>query len=386
MQQTEPIRKNNASLKQKKGKADWIIFFLTYMLVLIGLLMVYSSSSIQAQFDRNSNYDSMFFLKKQFKFVILGTIALFIGYKINYRLYKKFAWYIYGLNIFLLVLTRFTPLGTISSGGKRWLNLGFMSFQTSEFSKFAIIIIIAYFISQNKNRMNRKSSIIIPLVFAGITFLLILIQPSLSAGLILMITAIAMLFIGGMSYFHTFVLFVTGVLGTYIMSKSAAYRQDRINSYLDPFNDITGKGYQIVNSILAIASGNLMGVGYGKSTQKYFYIPQPQNDFIFSIYAEEFGFIGCILLIALFLVLIYRIFSLFISVEDVFAKMIVAGIGLLIGIQMFLHIAVVSGLVPNTGIGLPFISYGGTSIMMFLFMIGILLNISKNRKALQKIK
>lgn len=389
MQNDRPIQGVKVTAKKRKKTnlgTDFGILVLTYILVIIGLAMIYSSSSIQAQFDAAAKNDSMYFLTTQLKYVLLGTIGLFVTHHfIDYRLYKKFYRQIYLLNILLLFLTKFSPLGRSSNNAQRWIYMG-IRFQTSEFSKLATVIVVAALITRYRRRMKDISSIIVPLGLSAVTFFLIYLQPSFSAGLIVMITTVAMLFIGGMSISHTLGLFVFGSLGAFIMAKSASYRVDRLESYLDPFKDMSGDGYQIANSILAIASGNISGVGYGKSIQKYFYIPEPQNDFIFAIIAEEFGLLGSLMLIALFLVLIYRIFSLFMSVEDVFAKMMVAGIGVLIGLQMFMNIAVASGLIPNTGVGLPFISYGGTSIIIFLTMIGILLNISKHRKAVKKVR
>ena len=389
MQNDRQIQGVKVTAKKRKKtnlETDFGILVLTYILVIIGLAMIYSSSSIQAQFDAAAKNDSMYFLTTQLKYVLLGTIGLFVTHHfIDYRLYKKFYRQIYLLNILLLFLTKFSPLGRSSNNAQRWIYMG-IRFQTSEFSKLATVIVVAALITRYRRRMKDISSIIVPLGLSAVTFFLIYLQPSFSAGLIVMITTVAMLFIGGMSISHTLGLLVFGSLGAFIMAKSASYRVDRLESYLDPFKDMSGDGYQIANSILAIASGNISGVGYGKSIQKYFYIPEPQNDFIFAIIAEEFGLLGSLMLIALFLVLIYRIFSLFMSVEDIFAKMMVAGIGVLIGLQMFMNIAVASGLIPNTGVGLPFISYGGTSIIIFLTMIGILLNISKHRKAVKKVR
>lgn len=389
MQNDRQIQGVKVTAKKRKKtnlETDFGILVLTYILVIIGLAMIYSSSSIQAQFDAAAKNDSMYFLTTQLKYVLLGTIGLFVTHHfIDYRLYKKFYRQIYLLNILLLFLTKFSPLGRSSNNAQRWIYMG-IRFQTSEFSKLATVIVVAALITRYRRRMKDISSIIVPLGLSAVTFFLIYLQPSFSAGLIVMITTVAMLFIGGMSISHTLGLLVFGSLGAFIMAKSASYRVDRLESYLDPFKDMSGDGYQIANSILAIASGNISGVGYGKSIQKYFYIPEPQNDFIFAIIAEEFGLLGSLMLIALFLVLIYRIFSLFMSVEDIFAKMMVSGIGVLIGLQMFMNIAVASGLIPNTGVGLPFISYGGTSIIIFLTMIGILLNISKHRKAVKKVR
>lgn len=369
------MQKQDMQKRIKRRKIDYSIFIIVYILVLIGILMIFSASSVQAKIEKGN---SMHFLKMQFIYVILGSFAMFIVSNINYKLYKKFAIPLYVINIGLLIITLI--FGTTINDAKRWIVVYGFSFQASEFSKFACIVMTAYLIDKNKNHMKDIKSIIGPLFFVGITFLLIYKQPSFSAGLTIVIVAVVMLFIAGMTWFHTGVLTIGGIIGAFILATVVGYRSDRIEAFLDPFSNTSDRGWQIVNSIYAIASGGIWGSGFGKSTQKYFYISQPQNDFIFAVMAEEFGFVRCLMFIFLYMYLIFRIFRLFVSIKDTFGKMLSAGIGLQIGLQMFMNLGVATGGIPNTGVGLPFISYGGTSVMMFLIMTGVLLNISKYRE------
>lgn len=364
------------STGSKKRKIDLTILLPMVILVAFGVMMIFSVTSVGTT---SSGILELEELNSHGIFVILGFIVLIIFTNINYRIYYPLAYLIFGINILLLVLTRFTPLGITSNNAIRWLNLGF-SVQTSEISKLANIIIIARIIKDNKNKMGDIRVIGKALLFMFVSFSLVVIQPSLSAALTMAIVTVAMLFMGGMSIFSTLVLFAGGVAGSLLLVIIQPYRLERLNTYLNPFEDPSGSGWQIINSIFAIASGGLTGAGFGKGIQKYFYIIEPQNDFIFACIAEEWGFFGSIGIIFLYLYMIYRIFVLFEETPDIFPQMLVAGIGTQIGIQAFMNIAVASSLIPNTGVGLPFISSGGSSMIIFMAMIGILLNISKERR------
>ena len=208
---------------------------------------------------------------------------------------------------------------------------------------------------------------------------IIFIQPSFSASMTIAMTCFITLFIGGMNMIHVLALMILGGIGAFAMSTLKGYRVDRLRSFLDPFADMGDKGWQVANSLFAISSGGMFGVGFGKSAQKYFYISQPQNDFIFAVIAEELGFFMSLGIIFVFMVLIFKMFRVALQTRDLFGRMLVIGIAVQIGVQVFLNIGVATSSVPNTGVGLPFISYGGTSILMFLFMTGVVLNVSRNR-------
>ena len=365
--------------REPEKRIDYIMLITVILLVIIGVLMIFSASSVQASYEYN---DSTKFLRSQLQFAAIGFVFMYIASKVNYKIYKDYVFIIYIFNIILLILT-LSPLGVSVAGAKRWLNVGFR-FQTSEFSKFACIVTTAYFINLNKYTMHKLKSVIIPIGFLILNCALIYVQPSFSAMSIILMVGLIMIFVGGMSVKFMLISAVPFGVGIITLMMKQQYRMARLMSFLDPFKDTSGRDWQISNSIYAMASGGLFGVGFGKSTQKYFYISQPQNDFIFAVIAEEFGFLMSVLLIFIYVFLIFRIFRLFVDTKDTFGKMLVCGIGLQLGLQTIMNIGVATSTLPNTGIGLPFISYGGTSIIMFLSMTGVLLNISKYRVSKRK--
>ena len=249
-----------------------------------------------------------------------------------------------------------------------------------------MIITTAFFIDKYREKISTLDKLFVSVCALVLPLLLIIKQPSFSAMMTIALTNILMLFIGGMSMFVIFLGLLVGGILAFILILIAPYRMKRLTTYLNPFSDPNGAGWQIINSFYAISSGGILGRGFGKSTQKYFYISQPQNDFIFAVIAEELGLIRSMLIILLYVVLIFKIFRLSLNIDDIFAKMLVLGIALQTGVQVVLNIGVATGLLPNTGVGLPFISYGGTSVVMFLIMFGILLNVSKHRKVTIKNK
>ena len=375
-------QQNNSKTMVKSGKIDCSILIIVYILVFIGILMIFSASSVQAQILNNS---STHFLKKQCIYVFLGTIALIIVSNIDYRIYKKNVFLIYFINIVLLVLT-LSPLGVTINDAQRWIGVGSFTLQTSDFTKIAMIITTAFFIDKYREKISTLDKLFVSVCALVLPLLLIIKQPSFSAMMTIALTNILMLFIGGMSMFVIFLGLLVGGILAFILILIAPYRMKRLTTYLNPFSDPNGAGWQIINSFYAISSGGILGRGFGKSTQKYFYISQPQNDFIFAVIAEELGLIRSMLIILLYVVLIFKIFRLSLNIDDIFAKMLVLGIALQTGVQVVLNIGVATGLLPNTGVGLPFISYGGTSVVMFLIMFGILLNVSKHRKVTIKNK
>lgn len=369
-------KKRIKTSKTKKYGTDYSIILPVLALIIVGIFMIFSASSIQA---RVTNGDELFFLKRQVIYVLAGFIVMIMASRIPFKFYHDNAMILYIISVILLILTRFTPLGAEINETKRWIVIDRISFQPSELTKFANIVFLAFFIKFNNNRMRRLDTLIRAIIIIIIPFMLILIQPSFSAALTIGATGFVMLFISGISLFHTLSITIIGVIGATLLALAKPYRVERLMTFMNPFENVSNEGWQVVNSLLAIASGGINGVGYGKSIQKFFYISQPQNDFIFAVIAEEFGFIGSIFIIIIYIFLLFRIFVLFENTKDVFASIIVLGIGLQIGIQMFMNIAVAISLIPNTGVGLPFISYGGTSVVIFMGMVGVLLNISRNR-------
>ena len=284
------------------------------------------------------------------------------------------------VNILLLLMTRFSPLGIELNYAKRWLDIGFSTLMTSEVTKFACIIMTATIISNRKNLINNPSTIIQPFIYVGLSVLLIIIQPDLSTSVTILFVTFGMLFIAGMHYIYVLGIAGMGIFGIILLILFEPYRLKRFTTFLDPFKDPLGNGYQVIQSLYALGSGGIFGLGLGKSRQKFFYLPEPQNDFIFAIIGEELGYIGGIFVLILFAFLILRCLQLVVKAPDMFSSMLVAGITLQIGIQVLINIGVATSSIPNTGLPLPFISYGGTSLDIFMCAMGIILNVSRYSK------
>lgn len=286
-----------------------------------------------------------------------------------------------GIIAVILLILVLTPLGIEANGAKRWLGVGALSLQPAEIAKFATIIITAKLIEKKYDDIKSLTKGIIPLlIIPGIFFVLIMLQPNMStAGTIILVTFV-MIFVAGMNMKIVGVMFASGIGLFLALGLTSEYRLKRILSFLDPFQDPLGSGYQVIQGLYALGSGGLFGMGLGKSQQKWFYIPEPQNDFIFAIIGEELGLVGCAVVIMLFVLLVYRCVRIALKCSNIFACMVVIGIGGQIGIQAALNIAVATSSMPVTGVALPFISYGGTSLIIFMSAIGIILNISKHVK------
>lgn len=367
-------RKKNT---EKKKAVDFTLFLSIMILVFIGIIMVFSASWPEAMQKFDNGYH---FLTRQVVFAGLGFFVIIVLMNIDYRYYKKFALPIFIMAIILGLLI-FSPLGDESKGARRWLILFGFRFMPSDIIKLASIIFFAAFLSNKKERISTLLYGTIPaLMIIGVSCGLIYFQKDLGTTVTLAGTMMAMFFIAGMSLPHLFALGASacGLLYGAITSDGNEYRLERVTAFMDPFADKLDTGWQAVQSLYAIGSGGLFGLGLGKSRQKFFYIPESYNDFIFSIIGEELGFLGSLLVMFLLLIVIWRGIVIALKVEDRFGCFLATGIIALIAIQSLIHIAVVTSSIPTTGITLPFISYGGTSLVMNMAAIGILLNISRH--------
>ena len=310
-----------------------------------------------------------------------------------YHIYKKFYWPVYWISIGILLLVLIPGLGSESGGATRWIDLGFLRFQPSEITKVGLIIFFAGYLTDHKNDLRDfKKGFLLPLVFLAIPVLIALfIQNHLSVGIVMSLITIVMMLVAGCRLFHFVAtgLVVGGAgaaaLVTYLstagdQASDLSFRFGRILNFMDPWQDATGLGWQTIQGLYAIGSGGLFGVGLGESKQKYLYVSEPQNDFIFAILAEELGFVGCLVVIALFALFIWRGIIIAMKSSDMFGSLLATGITTLVMVQAALNIAVVTNSMPNTGISLPFFSAGGTALIILLAMCGILLNISRSKE------
>lgn len=369
--------------KPRRNQVDFILLITTLMLVFIGFIMVFSSSWPDAM--GHPYNDGYHFIKRQIAFGVIGFVFMVIIMNIDYRVWRRNSFMIYLLSLATVALL-FTPLGKEHLGARRWVNLGIIGFMPGDVVKLGSIIFFANFLANKKRSIREFNEGFIPaMMVIGISLVSIYIQRDLGTTLTLAGTMMAMFVVAGMNMFY--LLPITGgasALAIIVFRKAAAdpnsknaFRVRRIMSFLDPFKYSQNEGYQAVQSLYALGSGGLFGLGLGKSRQKFFYIPEPYNDFIFAIIGEELGFAGVTLVIILYMILVWRGVEIAIKVKDDYGRYLATGIIALVAIQTIIHIAVVTSSIPTTGITLPFISYGGTSLVIYMAAIGILLNVSR---------
>ena len=357
----------------EKRNIDYILLFMIIILVAIGITMVFSSSYYYAL---NKWHDKFHFLKKELLWGAIGFIIMMITSVIPYRHYKVFSWTLAGMSFVLLGMT--LVVGTTYNGAQRWLNLVGVQFMPSEIAKITMIIFFAHMLSSNKYSIKKFFDLFKPyLIVIALLAYLILMQPDYSTTAVITFVLISMMFISGAKVIYFIpmigIMFLTG---WYFIVESS-YRMQRILTFLDPFSDPMGSGWQIVNSLYALGSGGIFGVGLGQSTQNKLYIPEPQNDFILATFGEEFGFVGNVFLLGIFLILIWRGIKIAKETKDNFGSLLAYGITFLIAVQTIINVGVATSSLPVTGMPLPFISFGGTSLVILMASMGILLNISK---------
>lgn len=363
-------------MKAKKPFDFWI-FMTVIILLAFGTVMVFSASGPNAY----SYYgDAYYFLKKQLQVVPLGFIAMFVAMNIDYKKLGKWSPVFLIISLVMLVLVAIPHIGIVHNGARRWLGIaGKAEVQPSEFAKLALIIFFSYSLSKRKDQLKAFFKGLFPYllligVFAG---LLLIFQSHLSATIVIALVSCIILFCAGAKIKHFALLAVPALAGIAAAIAVEPYRLARFNSFLNPWSDTKGSGWQIVNSLYAIGSGGIFGRGLGKSLQKFLYIPEPQNDFILSVLAEELGFVGVLVVLILFTILIWRGIKVSINSPDTFGSLMAIGIISLIAVQVIINVAVVTSSMPATGMPLPFFSYGGTSLIFLMSGVGILLNISR---------
>lgn len=362
----------------QKGLPDILLLIVVCSLLIVGLVMVYSSSHVWAMYKYN---DGFYFVKRQLLFAFLGVIGMFIIYFIPYYIWKKYVHIVLFVCFCMLLLVLIPGIGIVRGGAQSWIGIGTFSIQPSEFMKLGLILFLANYVTAYKKEMNTfLKGFFIPISIIFLVFMLIMVQPDFGTGVVLVATCVLIVFIAGARVIYFVYLALFGIVGFTLLILSAPYRMSRITSFLNPWEDPLGDGFQIIQSLYAIGPGKLMGVGFGNSLQKYFYLPEPQTDFIFAIIGEELGFIGATFIIILFFFLCWRGISVALHTKDMFGRYVAFGIITMIVIQVLINISVVIGLIPVTGITLPLLSYGGSSLTLSLCSIGLLLNISSYTK------
>lgn len=383
MTREEKQEKARISRIMSKGPIDLPFALLVLLLTTIGVLMVFSASFARSYYEAENPTTMValsVFLRQAF-FAAAGVVAMFVVSKIDYHWWRRWAVPLLGMAIVLLVLVIIphNPLAVTSGGATRWLNVGITTFQPSEVAKFAVILYFAATISVKKERMKTFQDGIFPyFLILGVISGLMLMEPHLSGTVLILGIGASMMFVGGISQKMVGLGVGIGVLGIAILASGVLpYGQSRIMQWKDPWAYAADEGYQTVQSLLAIGSGGLAGLGFGKGRQKLMYLPEEHNDMIFAIVCEELGFIGAALILALFCFLVLRGYWIAVHARDRFGGLLAVGIITMIAMQTFLNVAVVTNFVPNTGISLPFFSYGGTALLIQLFEMGVLLSVSR---------
>ncbi len=361
----------------RKG-TDPILLIAVLALVGIGLIMVLSASSVQSLNAFGNEYH---YFKKQLAWAVLGILALFIFSAIDYHILAKYARVLLLFAFIGLILVLIPQLGRISGGSRRWLVIGNLWIQASEIAKIVLVLYMAKYLSEKSNRFQKSfAGVLPPLLLLGVTFLLILLQPDLGTAITIGGTAVIMFFAAGIKISHLFVLGIACLPVLYYFIMGEDYRRERMLAFLNPWQDPLDTGFHIIQSLYALGSGGLFGTGFGQSKQKFYYLPAPSTDFIFAVLGEEMGFLGALLILCLFFLFAWRGFVIALNAPDLLGSLMAAGLTTMVVLQALINIAVVSGSIPITGISLPFISYGGSSLVIMMSVVGIVLNISRQAR------
>ena len=371
------FKENSFIFEKKFNKINLAIFLIVIGLGIFGCIMVYSASSYVAQYRYGNPY---FYLTKQIVGVALGAISMLVFSKINYQKLKKFKWAGVIISVILLALVFIPVVGVENYGARRWINLGFFTVQPSEFAKFAFVLFAATYLSENYQKVG-KFKTLLPVLAVGTLFcILIILEPNMSITMCMGLIMLFMLFVGGARMKHFMILGVPAAAAVPVLILIEPYRIQRFMAFLNPWANPQGEGFQLIQSLYSLGSGNLFGVGLFNSRQKYMFLPFSESDFIFSIIGEELGFFGTTILILVFAVLIFLLVKVAKNSRDRFGALLALGVSSVIAIQVIINLCVVTGMIPPTGLPLPFISAGSTSIIVFMSAVGVCLNINKNSK------
>ena len=373
----EVFRKINTDRKNKE--LDFVLVFTLLILLCVGLIALSSASSYTALVTQNN---SNYYFIRQLAFAVVGVVAMFFISQVDYKLYEKYGYIIYAIALIAMLLVFVPGLGSTVKGARRWLDLGFIGFQPSELMKPALAIAIASYISKNQSKMKHITGYIVPALMILIVCVVMYFQSHMSGAIIMIVIGAITIYTSGFKLKKRTIILacIIAVTAGALFLFTSDYRMERVKAFFNPDEDITGSNWQPTQSLYAIGSGGLFGTGIGQSRQKYLWLPESQNDFVFSIYAEEFGFVGSLIVILLFVLFIARSVALILKSKDLFGLMMATGIISMFAFQMIMNVAVVTKLIPTTGMPLPFFSYGGTSLLINLASIGIVLNVTRQRR------
>lgn len=361
-----------------RAAADRSVLVVAVVLALVGLVMVFSASAIVAG---NRFHDSIYFLKRHLAWLAFGFLLLQVGSRLDYRVWRKMALPILGVTLALLVLVLVPSLGVVAKGARRWLRLGPISVQPAEMVKLAVVLYLASYLTKKEGRITEfATGFLPPLLVVGLLAGLVLLQPDLGTVVVVGLVTLGMLFLGGARLAHLFGLVPFVLPAVAVLIWKSPYRLQRLMTFLDPMRDPTGAGFQVNQSFLAFGSGGLFGVGLGEGEQKLFFLPEAHTDFVLALAGEELGLVGTSAIMLCYAALVLKGFQIAARAREPFGRYLALGIALLIGLQALINAGVVTGLLPTKGLTLPLVSYGGSSLMVTLLSIGILLSISRDRQ------
>jgi cell division protein FtsW len=358
----------------KRVSVDRWLFIVTLVLVFVGLVMVFSASAVMAKERYGSGY---YFLLKQLGWAVAGLIAMIVGTRVDFRRFKHPAvvFSVLGVTTLLLISVFFLDR---SHNTHRWIHLGGFSLQPSELAKPALILFMAYFLESRIKSMDDLRNTLLPAIIPTLVFVgLIVFQPDLGTALACCAITVCVLFVAGLEMKYLGYAFLASMLPLYFLIFHVAYRRDRILAFINPFSDPQGKGFHMIQSLIAVSTGGITGLGLMEGKQKLFYLPEPHTDFIFAVTAEELGLLGSIIIVTLFAIFLWRGIRTALRTQDMFGQFLVVGITAMVVVQAFVNISVVLGMMPTKGIPLPFVSYGGSSLFVTLACVGVLLNVTK---------
>lgn len=365
-------------LEKDKGYFDlWLLIFVI-SLTTIGLILIFSASSATAQAGKSFNFDPYYFLKRQLLWILIGMAGLGAAYKIDLMKARKFSIFGIAVSFVLLVLVLIPKIGICVMGARRWIALGPFSFQPAEVAKFAMVLYLADMAARQRENLKNLASLFPSLFILGVFCFLIERQPDLGTTLVIAGVYMVMIFLAGARKRYILSMVFLGMFFVIYRIFSEGYRMRRITAFFNPWKDPQDTGYHIIQSLIALGSGGIFGLGLGCSRQKFFYLPEQHTDFIFAIAGEELGLVGTLTLVFLFIGIIYRGFKIAVDARHPFLRMLAGGITFMLAFQAFINIGVVTAILPTTGIPLPFISFGGTSLVFNLISVGLLMNICRN--------
>ena len=368
---------------QKTKKRNMLLICLVLFLCLFGIVMIYSASSYSSEVLHG---DAFHFVKKQIFGFVLGVVVFIVAYMFDYHKFYKLRYWALGMSLVLLVLVFVPGIGISANGARRWIGVGGLNLQSSEVAKFGFVIFSSCYLSKNYEKTKTFKGILPILLVGGVICLLVMLEPNMSVTMCIGMVMIIMLIVGGMSFKHFMILAIPALALVILLIVVEPYRLERLMAFVDPWANPKEEGYQLIQSLYSLGAGGLFGVGLFNSRQKYLFLPFAESDFIFAIIGEELGLVGSILILSLFVIIIALGIKIALNAKDRLGTYLASGIVSVIAIQLLINIAVVTGSIPPTGIPMPFISAGGTSLSVFMGAIGILCNVGKYKEDSEEFK